>query len=26
MDFDDINVTQGTCGTSCGHSVRCLRD
>jgi len=26
MDFDDINVTQGTCGTSCGNSVRCLRD
>jgi uncharacterized protein (TIGR02145 family) len=26
MDFDDINVTQGTCGKACGNSVRCLRD
>ena len=25
LDFDDINVTQGTCGKSCGHSVRCLK-
>ncbi|MFN5091078.1 MAG: fibrobacter succinogenes major paralogous domain-containing protein [Bacteroidota bacterium] len=26
LDFDDINVTQGTCGKACGQSVRCLRD